>query len=271
MNRLLLLFVSVAIPLKIAASNNNPIIGAQAAALGGIASPFGDVWSAQNNQAGLGFIKKPSVGIYYANQFLVPELSTKAGAIAIPLKILTLGLSINSFGYSLYTENKYGLSVAKSFGNNLSMGIAFNCLNTRIADGYGNKAVLLGEFGILSRPTEKLSLGAHIYNPTRVKFVNYNNERIPTILNLGGNYKFSNKFNVSAETEKDISQKAVFKTGLEYQPKEGIFLRVGISNKPLLSTFGFGFKLKRFQVDIASNYHQTLGLSTQLGLVYTHD
>lgn len=248
--------------------NDNFAIGARAAGMSNASVSLNDVWSAHHNQAGLSFVKKSSCGVYYENRFLLKELSLRAGVAALPVKGGTFGLSFSNFGYSLYNENKYSLSYAKAFGEKFSVGIAMDYLNTKIAEGYGSKGVAVAEIGLQTKPLKGLTIGAHVFNPTHTKLVNYNNERIPTIFRLGGNYNFSNKVILAIETEKDISQKAIFKTGIEYKPVNGFYLRAGLSTRPTLNSFGFGIQIKHLQIDLSSNYNQILGFSPQVGLTY---
>lgn len=248
-------------------NENNPI-GARSSGMGNASVSLGDVWSAHHNQAGLGFVRDISAGAYYENRFLLKEISIKGGAVAIPVKGGTFGLTISNFGYSLYNENKYSLSFAKAFGDKLSAGIAMDYLTTKIAEGYGSKGVLAAEFGIQAKPLKGLTIGAHVFNPTRSKIADYNDERLPTIFRFGGDYDFSEKVKVAVETEKDMSQKAIFKAGIEYKPIKEFYLRAGIGTNPTLTSFGFGINIKNLKIDIAGNYHQTLGISPQLGLTY---
>lgn len=268
MKRIYLLSTCIFTFLASQAGNENPTIGARSAGMGNASVSFGDVWSAHQNQAGLGFVRDISAGAYYENRFLLKELSIKGGVIALPVKGGTFGLCISNFGYSLYNENKYSLSFAKAFGDKLSAGIAMDYLTTKIGEGYGSKGVLAAEFGIQAKPLKGLTLGAHVFNPTRAKISDYNDERLPTIIRFGGDYDFSDKVKVAVETEKDMAQKAVFKAGIEYKPVKEFYLRAGIGTNPTLTCFGFGINLKNLKIDVAANYHQTLGFSPQLGLTY---
>jgi len=251
------------------AGNEDYPIGARSAAMGNASVSLSDVWSAHHNQAGLGFVRDISAGVSYENRFLIKEISVRGGAVALPVKGGTFGLCITNFGFNLYSENKYSLSFAKAFGNKFSMGIAMDYLTTRIAEGYGSKGMLAAEIGMQAKPIKGLTIGAHVFNPTRAKINNYNNERMPTILRIGADYSFSEKVTLAIETQKDIQYKAEFKAGLEYRAVKEFYLRMGVSTNPTLSSFGFGLNLKNFKVDFSGNYHQTLGFSPQLGLTYT--
>jgi len=253
--------------LAFAGEDNTPT-GARSAAMANASVGLSDVWSNQHNQAALAFVRNISGGAYYENKFTLKELSIKAAALALPIRGGTFGLLVSSFGYHLYSENKCALSFAKAFGEKFSMGVSMDYLNVILGEGYGRKDMLVAEFGMLSKPLKNMTIGVHVYNPTRTKIAEYNGERIPTIFRLGGNYSFSDKVLLAVETEKDIAYKPVFKTGLEYQPFKTLYLRAGISTNPVLSSFGFGIRLKNLQMDFSSNYNQVLGFSQQLGLMY---
>ena len=253
------------------AGNENFPIGARSSAMGNASVSLSDVWSAHHNQAGLGFMNNFSAGVYYENRFALKELGLKGAVIALPVKGGAFGLSISNFGYSLFSENKYCFSFAKAFSDKFSMGIAMDYLTTKIAEGYGSKGVLAAEFGIQAKPIKGLTIGAHIFNPTRAKLSDYDNERIPTIIRLGADYNFSDKVTLAIETEKDMSKKSIFKAGIEYKAVKEFYLRAGIGTNPTLSSFGFGLNLKNFKIDISANYHQVLGFSPQFGLTYAFE
>ncbi len=250
------------------AGNGNDAIGSRANSMGGFTTTLSDLWSTNNNQAGLGFVKDLSAGIYYENRFLLKETSLKAGALVLPLKAGAFGLSITSFGYSAYSENKVGLSYGIKLVEKFSVGIQLGYLNTKLTSEYGQHHAFTASIGIMGNLTKQLSMGVHVYNPNRSKLVEYNNEHIPTIMKLGLDYKFSNKVILAVETEKELNFKPVVKVGVEYHAVEMLYLRGGISSNPTMSSFGFGVKLKQFKLDVSSSFHQTLGLTPSLSLIY---
>lgn len=246
----------------------NDNVGARSAAMGGYSVTLSDIWSTNNNQAGLGFVTDLAGGIYYENRFLLKETSYKAGAFVLPVKTGALGLSITSFGYELYSQSKASLSYGQRFGDNFSMGVQLNYLNTSLSQDYGTKNAFTGAVGLIAKLSDELSIGVHVYNPTRSKLAEYDNERIPTIMKLGLDYRFSKKVMLGIETEKDIDFDAVVKAGLEYHATEMFYLRGGISTNPTQSSFGFGLQLKDFKLDLSTSFHQTLGMTPAISLIY---
>jgi len=269
MSKYVILFVLLNLIQGLSAQVGNDLIGARSAAIGGYNVTLSDVWSSNNNQAGLGFVENLSGGIYYENRFLLKETSYKAGAFVLPFKKGAFGLSVTSFGFELYNETKAGLSYGMRFGDKFSMGVQLNYLNTSLSQKYGSKTSVTGAVGIIAKLSKELSLGVHVYNPTRAKLAEYENERVPTIMKLGLDYRFSDKVMFGVSTEKDVNFDAVVNAGIEYHIIDMLYLRGGISTNPTQYAFGIGMQLKDFKVDISSSFHQTLGITPAISIIYS--
>ena len=96
----------------------------------------------------------------------------------------------------------------------------------------------------------------------------FDDERLPTNFTLGMRYHFSDKAFWTVDVEKDIVNKVNFKSGIEIKAHDILSLRFGFNTFPFQSAFGLSLKLKNFQLDIASMYHNQLGLSPSGALVY---
>ncbi len=249
--------------------HGNPVItGPRGAALGNTSCCLEDSRSSVNNQAALGFIKHIHTGVFCENRFFLKELSTQNAFLIFPGKIANFGLSIQHYGYSAYNEKMYTLSSAKAFSTSFSIGMGISYLTTHTAEK-NTSSCFVPEIGLQAKPMENLTIGTHLYNPSLSVFYKKTNEHLPTIFRVGIKYSFSSKVLLALETEKDISKKPLFKAGIEYGILHHFFIRGGISNEPVLTTFGFGFVLQHLQIDFSGNFHQTLGFSSQLGLTYT--
>jgi len=243
--------------------------GARSSATGGASLTYHDLWSAFNNQAGLGKVKGFSAGVTNEFRFLVPELSVRGLAIALPVKNAgVFGVSISYFGYSVYNEKKIGLAYSRAFGDKVSAGLQIDYLSTHLAESYGDRHAFTAEAGIQVLLLKNLVIAAHVYNPTRTKLSDYDDERFPTTLKAGLSYTFSEKLIVSAESEKSICEHNIFKAGVEYHIVKPLYLRCGLSTNPGLYSFGFGLRIGKLEVDMASTYHQVLGFSPQVSLTY---
>ncbi len=257
----------------------NQPIGGRSAGLGNASVALNDFWSVHNNQAGLGGLESPAIGLYYENRFLVQELSLKAAAFVLTTKSGTFGINFNSFGYTNYNEMKAGLAYGRKFGKIFSAGVQLDYLRTHIAEDYGNRDAFTFEVGIRSELTEKLTIAAHIYNPIRVEIQKDYDEKTPAIFKLGVAYKISEKLLIALETEKDSDFKPLIRGGLEYKIIDKAAVRVGYSTLPSTSgsenfsiasvySFGFGLNIRKFVLDLSSSWHQTLGWSPMVSFIY---
>jgi hypothetical protein len=228
-----------------------------------------NLWGAFNNQAGLAYVRHISAGLIYENSFAIKELGTKAGAVAVPVNKGTFGLSFYQFGYNLYNENKIGLAYAMPLSDNFSAAVQLDYMLTQLAENYGRKGVVTFEAGLMAKLSDKWYMGAHIFNPVRVKLTEYVEERVPSYIRFGTNYIFSDKVNVVAEAEKDINHKPVVRLGVDYEIMKNIFIRAGVGTQPSIFAFGFGMNLKNFTLDIATSKHTALGYSPGVSLMYT--
>lgn len=251
------------------AGGENFPVGGRSAGLAHTSVTLNDVWSAHNNQAGLALIKNPVAGIYYENRYLVREMGLSSVAAALPVnKTGTFALSYYRFGSSLFYDSKIGLGYGMKLGEKINAGVQLNHHTIGFGDIYGKRSTVSAELGILAQLTNELSIGAHVYNINRARINNNPNEYLVSYIRLGLNYKFSEQVFAVIEVQKDISNKPVFKAATEYKPGEVLYIRAGISNNPLFNAFGFGLDLKAFKIDIAANYHQQLGFSPQISIVY---
>ncbi|NTW31774.1 MAG: hypothetical protein HGB12_03980 [Bacteroidetes bacterium] len=250
------------------ATGENIPVGGRAAGMGNASVTFCDFWAIHHNQAGLTGVKAFSAGIYYENRFGLKNLGLKSGAIVYPTKSGVFGLSMTSFGYSMYNESKIGLAYAKAFGDRFSAGVQLDYLSTHIAENYGNSSAIAAEVGLIYKLNKNLSIGAHVYNPTKAKTASYNDERAPTIVKLGLAYSFSEKVTISVESDKDIQYDPEIKAGIEYHPVKKLYFRTGISTNPVLNSFGFGLEFKNITFDFATSYHQTLGFTPQFSMIF---
>ncbi len=249
-----------------ARSQNNA--GARASAMGGASLCLADVWSCENNQAGLARLKGLVFGASYENRFLLRPLSTSSVVCALPTKKGCFGFSYKGFGYSAYKETKLGLGYGMALSEIFSFGLQFNYIHLQLMDVYGKAQTLSAEIGFQGRLSKKLNVAGHLYNPNRAKLTTYNNETIPIQLNLGLQYIFSDYVVVLLDAEKATYTALNIKSGLEYRPAKDICIRAGASSVPLQLSFGAGVCKKKLNIDISSSYHTVLGFSPQIALSY---
>lgn len=232
------------------------VSGGRAAAMGGTAVCERSVWALRNNPAGLALLRGWHGGLYYENQWLLKETAFKSGAVAKDVSgIGCFGLLVCQFGWSQFSDNQFGVAYARDFGPYLQMGLRADWVWLHLGEAYPDQNRLGVELGIQSQATEKLLLGASLYNIERIKF--------------GLAYRFTEDFVGQLEVEKDSQRAGVrLGAGLEYVLFDRFSLRAGAQHNPNIICFGVGYLLRHIQVDVAAQMHQALGASLQIGVTY---
>ena len=243
------------------AQNDNFPVGTRASAMANAYVAESDLWSVSHNQAGLGFYPHFAIGFHHENKFVVPEYSLHALGATLPGLNGTLGFSYSYFGYTQFNESKFGLAYGKSFGDKFSFGVQINYHHTYLEGDYGNRNALTVEGGLQYKPVEKIVIAAHIFNPTRSTISESVLDTIPTIMKVGTSIRPIDRLYIGLEAEKELDEDLNLKTGVEYLILESIFLRGGFSTKPVNTTFGLGYKIKKLSADIAFTHHEILGFT----------
>ena len=254
-------------PLLIAQEVVNPSPRVQS--LAGASVVLSGSWSVFGNQAGLAGIKRFEIGGSFLNQFLVDELSTRAGFFAFPVQSSAFAVSLYQFGKSPFRQEKFGLAYARSISEKFSFGFQFNY--NRILFTEENRMVGSSglELGIQYIVNKQLLLGGHLVNPYRTKIkINSGYFKYRSLINVGALYRLSDSFFLRSELENEFSSHIIVRTGMEYRIMDRIFLRGGISGKPYQLSAGFGFQVEKLIVDLATSYHQYLGNSPSVSFQF---
>lgn len=235
---------------------------------GGTASS--DIWSANNNQAGLAFQKADiGAGFHYQNQFLIKELGLSAGALSFKTQAGTIGLSLSSYGYSNFNTKKITLGFGKMFGNNFSVGVGLDYINIFQPDNYGSTNIFTFDIGLLAKANEKIMIGAHVFNPIRAELGDYYGEKIPVVYNIGLQWKLDEKIRILADVMNDKINQIQFSTSAEYKILDMLYVRLGLmTNNPMVFSFGAGLHLGDLHIDFSSSMHQVLGYSPGISINY---
>lgn len=253
--------------LSLNAQNGTPAAaGAKGLAMGNTGTTHTGIYALFSNPAGLADLDQVSVTVFGEQRFLLSELTILNAGFAMPTKSGNFGLQIQQFGFDKFTEQKIGLAYARALSSKISLGAKLDFLNTRIPE-YGSQATFTFELGLRSQISKTLALSAHVFSPLEVSVSE--DYDIPSVFSLGIAYKSSEKLWVTLEGEKDIDHPISVKAGIEYLVTENFYLRVGAATEPTLITFGIGYKKKNLSVDVASAYHQDLGMMPALSAIYS--
>jgi hypothetical protein len=236
-------------------------------ALGAYSLHHADVFSFTSNQASLAQLKSFSAGIYGERRFLLAELNNYIAALALETSSGNFGLKTNYYGFSDYNETQIGFAYARQLGKRVDLGVQFNYNGVSIA-GYGNDAAIGFEIGSIFHLSEKLHGGIQVTNPVGGKFGKNQEEKLPAVYAFGLGYEASKKFFVSAEIVKEENQALDVEAGLQYIIVPQLLARAGVSTATSSEWVGVGLQLKSFRVDVTASYHQQLGFTPGLMLIF---
>lgn len=261
---LLLVFL---LPLFVTAQNARQPLALRYAGLGAYSKNFTDIFSGTSNQAALAQIKSGGFGVYAERRFNLQDLNQYTAVVSIPTSSGTFAVQGDYFGSSAMNENQLGLAYARTITKQIDAGVKFNYHTLQVA-GYGSATSVNFEAGTLFHLTRQLHAGFHIYNPFGSKFNKNANEKLPAIFKTGLGYEASEKVFISTEIIKEEDQPVNVVAGLQYNLHEKVFLRTGVSTQNNSSFAGIGIMLSRVRLDITTSYHQQLGFTPGLLLLY---
>lgn len=241
------------------------VIGAEAWMQGGVSSTLSNAYAVVNNPAQLSYLKKWQVGINNEQRFNRKELMLANFSVAMPNKVIDVGIAANYFGFQDFNQQRIVISGSKKLAETFSLGVQLNYVATNIKE-YGNAGALVFGAGVAYQPLKKIEVGFTIFNPNQQQLSNNVTDIIPAFARLGVRYLVSNKVYVTAEADQQLEQKTIFRGGLRYELHKRIAVAIGASNQPILFTFGTSILAGNISIEAAATIHQTFGFTPQIGL-----
>lgn len=246
---------------------STPILGAKSLSMGNSGAASEGIQAIYFGQAGLTDINKYSFQVSAEQRFTLTDLSLVSAALAVRTgRHGVMGVFLSNYGLEEYKEQKIGLSYATNIASKISLGAQWSWNIIRI-DEYGSTGFIGIDLGIMSYISDQLSIGFHVSNPVPINVVE--NENSARLLNLGVNYKISEKVNLLTDIRhlSEIGSSVHF--GIDYQVIDILNLRAGIDTG--VSSFHFGLAVNLSEhgnVEAAFSNHQYLGITPGLSLGY---
>jgi hypothetical protein len=228
---------------------------------------FADAFSFSGNQAALGNLKDAEAGLYGEKRFGLKALSNYHGVIGIPLRNAGVGLNMYHSGGNDFNETQAGLGYGMPLSGNITIGAQLNFNQIRIS-GYGSASTVNFELGALFALSNKVRMGLHVYNPVGGKFGKNKAEKFASIYKAGVGYEASEQFFVSAEIAKEENLPVNVNAAMQYNFNKHFLARGGVSSAIANYFLGVGILWNAMRLDFISSYHQQLGFSPSLMMVF---
>lgn len=242
-------------------------IGAREVSLGNASVAIISPFSAFHNQAALAWIKGITVAVDYRQPYLIEGFASAALAFVIPTPVSNFAISLQQKGFTGYHESRFGCSMARTLGKRVSAGIQFDYFMIDFPEQGNSRGTFLIEFGLLFQTTNQLTIGFHIFNPSRASIESLNfKSNLPVSATAGIALKPSTNLVFVSSVAYCLDCPLNVRMGIEYQFSDCFFLRGGLSGKPIRHSAGLGYKNRNFGIDFAIVHHETLGYTPSISL-----
>jgi hypothetical protein len=236
--------------------------------ISGSGAALSNLFSVNNNQAGLAFYRKTAFAINYSNKYFIPELAAQSAIGTLSIGQGTIGASIFHFGAKSLHESKYSLAYGRKLFKWLGAGIEMNYQRFEVEAVSQNGSTISGNIGLQAILKEGLVFGLQLENPTNSRFTNSENYVLYSGLKTGISYSIPASFLITSQLDWDRFQKIAFIAGGEYWLIKNFSVRFGIKliDNPGFS-FGTGIIYRRIAFDFGFERHPVLGLSTSFSII----
>lgn len=246
-------------------NGQNP--GPRLSGMGSGGTAVSDIWSVQQNPAGIAELKRPMLAVAFEQHFLDPEVNTQSAVFIVPYHRNVFGISVERYGFSEFNDQKVGISYAKRFGDSFRMAIGLRYYQLNVSQ-YGSAKAFTIEMGFQLKVTGAFTIASHIANPNQSQYKNLPGSTLPVKLTVGGSFRFSDRLFLIADVRKYLKYPIDGMTGIEYDIIKWFSMRGGVSMNPFKQYTGFGINYNKMRLDVSVASHPSLGYSPQIALGY---
>ena len=227
------------------------------------------IWSTLNNPSGLAGAEAFGAGVFYKNRWLLRELATRGFGLVLPAKdFAVLGIGYQQTGYTSFKRQQAGISVARRFGSSVSAGFRFEMLALHIDEDYGNANVFTMTAGVQIKLTAQLRWGMSVFNPSQPKINDVLKERLYATYKTGISFVPGEHAEWNIQVTKTGNTKELVTASINYHISKRIGFTAGVSGGAEPVFIGFSFISSRFEIATVTSYHELMGFSPQLTLIW---
>ena len=228
--------------------------------------PKRDIYAVFNNPALIDYSKNKEFSSFYYLPYGIPELDILSFCTKLPNKYASVGLGILTTGTNLLNRQSIIVAVGRKT-ENFSFGFSSEYRQISISEN-GMYSGLLFNLAGTSSIIPKFEISMLLTNLNQAGIGIEKKEYFPAQVNISGKYEGSEKLFIYSETEIQLDQAMVFRSGLEYFILKTLTVRTGIDSKNMNPAFGFSLKSRRWSYNQSIDYHQYLGFSHAIHISY---
>lgn len=242
-------------------------IGARGVALGNATTAVNNYeWALFSNPALLSVDKK-KMGFYALRYYGIAELTDISSFFSLPTKVGVAAVGLHRYGGDSYSETRIRAAY-KNAWKLFHVGVLVNYNHITFGGGeYGSGGALTMDIGVAAQLSSNLWLGAKAANTNQgsYQFEAYD-EALYQDLSLGLSYQLADKALFSLDMVKDVRFPVSWRGGIEMQVVDRLVGRVGITTEPVTYSFGLGYELDVWSINLAMQQHRELGASPGLDI-----
>ena len=234
---------------------------------GAYSKSFQDAFSVISNIGALSTLKDFNAGVYGEKRFMLAETGLYTAVVAVPTASGNFALQADYSGYQAYNESQIGIAYGLPVSEKIGIGAKFNYYHLRIPS-YLNASAINFEIGSVIHISDQLHTGVSIYNPLSSSLGKNTGEKIAAVYKAGIGYEMSASFFTQLEVIKEKDKDVNVHAALQYRPIKQLCARAGILTGTSSWYFGVGYLYKQLRMDFSFSFHQQLGISPGLLLLY---
>jgi hypothetical protein len=239
-----------------------PTLGAASLAMGQTGTALlNSEWSVFNNIA-LMSTDNNSLSFYGYRYVGITEITDIAIAGTFQSGFGTLGFGIHRYGFNLFNENSFLAGYKLSEGT-VHFGISVSYTHLYQGEGYGTAGAAGIHIGIAAEPIDQFVIGVRTTNINQPAYGD-TDEELPREVAGGISYSPATGMIITADLVKDVRHPVSFRSGIQSHVISSVYIRAGITTAPSTWSAGFGYKHEQWEVNIALQQHNPLGLSPGL-------
>ena len=225
-------------------------------------------WQPFQNPAALGQSKNLILTVLYENRYITRELGNAVASVAVPTKYINIGASFSYFGYASYNEILSAITVSRSFGEKLNIGVEFDYYTLYLSSSERYRGTFTTQVGVQLQVLPNFMIGINVFNPVFSKIkTDLLTKSLPSVFSLGTNYRLHEKVSWLVQVDKEVHSSVRWATGFEYAFFDEFMVRVGgYGSDYFVPTLGAAVAFDGFRFHLHTEYRYPLGL-TMMGVL----
>jgi hypothetical protein len=195
----------------------------------------------------------PTLQAMFVNKFAIKELSTYSFQAVYPHTFASIAVSAATFGSSFYRNSSVGVTLSKSCFKHWMVGGSFYYQRIVIPTMQMNQQMV--DIGITYTPNASLIVALSALNVIN-----------DCSIRVGAEWGIVSQVALLTELVYDSNQFSSVSFGIGYEIYQSLYLRAGLIAPTIQPSFGLGYSIGKFTLDVACTYHAQLGISSGAGL-----